>query len=345
MPIDQSLLYRARRASGGGALSQGILQGIQGAQLIKQTQLLSQKQQLTQDTSLVGNLSSIFGNKSLPVSMRTKALNQYIDFSNDRFKSKYSKITEADFVNNDATFSKLSTKLLGIKKQFEDGSLNAREVRAAAAGLNLEFSRDFQEAEKGGKLIEAFTKPFQRKKPVVKQPAPFTIGRTRFTGGGEPIVTAPPEQPTFLDKQKLEVELQTLDVRLKELAQRGSASQQKTQRNFNVAFKNIIQTHEKLLELLPEETANSITKNALGSLMDTEDVDVGAIREAFNPKKQEKEEEDSGIFDAIRDFFGFGKNDTAPTLPPGVTEDDIEFTAEKHGLTREEVMKRLGNAP
>lgn len=32
-------------------------------------------------------------------------------------------------------------------------------------------------------------------------------------------------------------------------------------------------------------------------------------------------------------------------LPDGVTEDDIAFTMQKHGLTREQVLQRIGNAP
>lgn len=40
----------------------------------------------------------------------------------------------------------------------------------------------------------------------------------------------------------------------------------------------------------------------------------------------------------------FGSEDDQGALPEGVTEEDIEFTMQKHGLTREQVLERL-NAP
>jgi NACalpha-BTF3-like transcription factor len=41
------------------------------------------------------------------------------------------------------------------------------------------------------------------------------------------------------------------------------------------------------------------------------------------------------------------KPKSADALPPGVTEDDVQFTMKKYNVTREEVLRRLsgGNAP
>jgi hypothetical protein len=39
------------------------------------------------------------------------------------------------------------------------------------------------------------------------------------------------------------------------------------------------------------------------------------------------------------------QSEAAEPLPEGVTEEDIQFTMKKHGLTREQVLERLGNGP
>jgi hypothetical protein len=127
-----------------------------------------------------------------------------------------------------------------------------------------------------------------------------------------------PETATDIEKRRVAVQEKEIDVRLKELEQRGTSSQQKTQRNFNRAFKNIIQTHGKLLDLLPEETADEITRNALGSLMDTEGVDVKSIQKAFE-KEPEEEEAKGGIFDSIKRFLGLGDKE-----PKEVSREDAQ---------------------
>lgn len=76
----------------------------------------------------------------------------------------------------------------------------------------------------------------------------------------------------------------------------------------------------------------------------TYDQQIGAIAERVLNREitpAEGKELMSSLPNPLEQF----KKATEGGLPPGVTEEDIEFTMKKYGVSREEVLRRLGGAP
>lgn len=166
----------------------------------------------------------------------------------------------------------------------------------------------------------------------------------------------PVESKDFLKQERLAFERK----RLSSAEKRAEATAKIQRRQIEIAEKKLNLEYEKLTKQKPK--GKKLSFSDIAKIIDSverlaEDTEGNiSNKEAWSkfPSAREfaiSKEDKNRLLRAFQINFGdppVGFNlpiTSGPTIPPGVNKTDIEYTAEKYGISKEEVIKRLSNAP
>ena len=191
-----------------------------------------------------------------------------------------------------------------------------------------------QESQKGTPTVEptGMKRPFGRMSVEGQQKeTEKTFPKTRFglsySASGEPIIVQTPESK---QKQKMFGKMMEIDTaweksgltnnaRSKLLGSLRAGNYRHPFLNKNFPLKNKEQAEEFLLQA--------------GYLHYQEDPEIMEIINSLSDKEDKQPKES--------DFFSFLGKGEEESLPKGITEEDIQYTMKIHGLSREEVLRRI----
>lgn len=194
--------------------------------------------------------------------------------------------------------------------------------RLAAGDSILEATRSLARAKKGEPIEKEEKRPLFETEPTRKQITAIEKAK---------------KQPTQFEKRKQLLAESKFNESLKKISSKKKVSftdigkivddviEFSSDMDGNIDNEKAWNLFQGIRESLPDDFAKTNLFNLFQTQFGNPPLNIGRLQQDVN----------AGAIESLK---------TGP-LPPGVTETDIKFTAEKHGLTLEEVMKRLGNAP